>query len=200
MRRIVFAVFFLAFTIVTANAQNFRIGLAPGIDAAKIAFSGASGGPIVYKTDLAGGIFAEAVISPLFSVQLEANYSPQGTGIIAADAATAGSYQFTYITVPLMAKLYGTKNLSFLAGPQIGFLLDAETRTSGSPDSDAKDQIESTDFYAVFGAEYRFDNGVFISSRYNAGLTNIVKDKTTDTEIRNRYFSFRVGYSFQLGK
>jgi hypothetical protein len=185
-------------TAATANAQNFRLGISAGIDAARASFSGASGGPVNYKTDIAGGIVAEAVISPLFSVQLEGNYSTQGAAVIHDDASTVGSYNFTYITVPLLAKLNAHKGLSFLAGPQVGFLIDAETQLSGSPDTDAKDMLESIDVYAVFGAEYRFANGVFVGTRYNTGLTNIIKDKTTDQDIKNRYFSFRLGYSFAL--
>lgn len=198
MRRIVVYLSFFVLTVATANAQNFRLGISGGVDAARSAFSGASGAPLNYKTDIAGGIVAEAVISPLFSVQLEGNYSPQGVGVINADATTVGSYNFTYITVPLLAKLNAHKGLSFLAGPQVGFLIDAETKSQGDEDTDVKEQIESIDYYAVFGAEYRFANGVFVGTRYSTGLSNVIKDKTANTEIKNRYFSFRLGYSFSL--
>jgi hypothetical protein len=200
MKRIIYSVLFITTIVTATNAQSFRIGVSPGIDAARMNISGAGGGPLVYRTELAGGLFGEAVISPVFSVQLEANYSPQGAGVINADGSTAGSYQLDYVTIPLLAKLYGTRNLSFFAGPQLGILLDAKTKSSGDPDTDVKDQIESIDYYGVLGAEYRFANGVFVSGRYNVGLSNVVKDETSNTEIKNRYFSFRVGYSFSLGK
>jgi len=200
MKRIILSVLFISTLVLTTRAQKFRLGIAPGIDASRMAISGASGGPLVYRTEIGGGLFAEAMISPTFSVQLEANYAPQGAGVINADGSTAGSYQLNYITIPLLAKLYGNRNLSFFAGPQLGILLDAKSKSSGDPETDLKEQIESTDFYGVFGAEYRFTNGVFVSGRYNVGLSNVIKDKTTDTEIKNRYFSFRVGYSFSLGK
>jgi hypothetical protein len=200
MKRFIFSVLFMSTLVIVSNAQKIRLGVAPGVDAARMAISGASGGPLVYRTEVAGGLFAEAVISSTFSVQLEANYSTQGAGVINEDGSTAGSYQLNYITIPLLAKLYGNRNLSFFAGPQIGILLDAKTKSSGDPEVDIKEQIESTDFYGVFGAEYRFDNGVFVSGRYNVGLSNAIKDKSTDTEIKNRYFSFRIGYSFALGK
>lgn len=183
-----------------AMAQNLRLGVAGGIDASKIAISGASGGPINYRTEPAGGLSLEAVISPVFSVQLEANYSAQGAGVIQDDGSTAGSFQFSYITVPLMAKLYGNRQLSFFAGPQIGFLLSAKSKASGDPETDVKDMLKSTDFYAVFGSEYRFTNGVFVGARYSVGLSNMIEDESTNTELKNRYFSFRVGYSFALGK
>jgi hypothetical protein len=131
---------------------------------------------------------------------LEANYSAQGAGVVSDDGSNAGSFQFNYITVPLLVKLYGTPRLSFYAGPQVGFLMSAKTKTSGNPETDLKDGLNSTDFYAVFGGEYRFANGVFVSSRYNLGLSNLVEDESLNTEIKNRYFSFRIGYSFALGK
>lgn len=198
MRCIILSIFFVVTMVMKTNAQSFRLGIAPGIDAARMAISGASGGPLVHRTEVAGGLFAEGVISSTFSVQLEVNYSTQGSGVINADGSTAGAYKLDYVTIPLLAKLYGTRNLSFFAGPQLGILLDAKTKSSGDPDVDVKDQIESTDFYGVFGAEYRFNNGVFVNGRYNVGLSNVIKDKTTNTEIKNRYFSFRVGYSFSL--
>jgi hypothetical protein len=200
MKRIIFSVLLMSTLVIVSHAQKFRLGLAPGVDASRMAISGASGGPLVYRTDIAGGIFGEAVISPTFSVQLEANYSAQGAGVINEDGSTAGSYQLNYITIPLLAKLYGNPNLSFFAGPQLGILMDAKTKSSGDPETDVKEQIESIDFYGVFGAEYRFTNGVFVSGRYNVGLSNVIQDKSSNTEIKNRYFSFRVGYSFALGK
>lgn len=200
MKRVFYSVLFMSMFVITAQAQNFRVGVNAGVDAARMAISGASGGPLVYRTELAGGISGEAVLSPVFSLQLEANYSAQGAGVINADGSTAGSYQLNYLTIPLLAKLYGTKNLSFYAGPQVGILMSAKTKTSGDPETDIKDQIESTDFYAVFGTEYRFANGVFIGARYNVGLANAIKDETGNTEIKNRYFAFRVGYSFPIGK
>jgi hypothetical protein len=191
------------FTIISVSvvtAQNLRLAVSAGVDASKMAISGASGGPLNYRHDLSGGLAFEAGLSSTFALQLEANYSPQGAGVINDDATTAGSYQLNYITVPLLAKLYATPKLSFYAGPQVGLLISAKTKSSGQEDTDVKDQLTSTDFAAVFGGEYRFANGVFISTRYNLGLANAIEDETTNTEIKNRYFSFRIGYSFALGK
>ncbi len=182
-----------------ANGQNLRFGLSAGVDASKGAISGASGGPVVYKINAAGGLSFEALISSSFGIQLDASYSSQGLGVIADNGNTAGSYQLDYITIPLVAKLYGTKNLSFVVGPQVGFLLKANVRSSGDPDQDVKDQLDNVDFYAVFGSEYRFNNGVFISGRYHVGVTNLIKDESTNTDLKNRYLNFRIGYSLPIG-
>jgi len=198
MKRVVLCFLFVMTTVTVVRAQQFRFGVATGVDAARLSISGATGGPLKVKTDVAGGISGEAVISKLFAVQLEVNYSSQGTGVISGDGTTAGSYQFSYITVPLLAKLYGTPELSFFAGPQLGLLMKAKVKSSTSADTDVKDMLEKSDFYAVFGSEYRFKNGVFIGARYNAGLDNIVKDKTSNSKLQNHYISLRLGYSFGL--
>lgn len=189
------------FTLLSASivtAQNLRLGVSGGIDAAKMALSGGSGGPINHRMDLAGGLSFEAGLSSIVALQIEANYSPQGAGVVSDDGSSAGSYQMNYLTVPLLVKLSGSPRLSFYAGPQVGFLLSAKTKSSGNEDTDIKDQLNSTAFYAVFGGEYRFANGVFLSGRYSLGLNNAIEDESSNTEIKNRYLSFRIGYSFAL--
>jgi hypothetical protein len=200
MRRFSLVVFVTLITMTTVNAQKFRAGVHTGVDIASFRIAGASGGPLKDKTALTGGLSFEAKVSPIFSVQLEANYSQQGTGLITPDASTAGSYNLSYVTIPLLAKLSATKNLSFYAGPQVGILLSAKVLSSTAPKQDVKDQLESTDFYAVLGTQYRFDNGVFVDARYNLGTQGLAKDAVGGANFKNQYLSFRIGYSFSFGK
>jgi hypothetical protein len=72
-------------TFITITAQEFRIGINAGMDAARLSISGGSGGPLKTKAGLTAGITGEARISNVFGIQLEANYSSQGTGIITVD-------------------------------------------------------------------------------------------------------------------
>lgn len=199
MKKHFLSVVMAMFIITSATAQNLQFGISGGLDAARLALSGATGGPIKYKNDLTGGLSLEAGISDNFGVQLEVNYSRQGTAVVADDGSSAGSFNFDYITIPVVIKLYGTPRLNFFAGPQVGLLLSAKSKIQNSPEEDVKDQFKSTDFYAVFGAEYKFANGIFVNARYNLGLSNIVEeDAMPDSEFKNRYFSFRLGYAFKL--
>lgn len=199
MKKHFLSVVMAIFVITSANSQNLQFGISGGVDAARLAVHGATGGPLKYRNDLAGGLSFEAGISNNFGVQLEANYSRQGTGVIADDGGSAGSIQIDYITIPVILKLYGTPRLSFFAGPQVGLLLSAKQKMQGDPEVDVKEQFKSTDFYAVFGSEYKFANGIFINARYNLGLSNIIdQDVLPDSEFKNRYFSFRIGYAFKL--
>ena len=196
MKKAIILLTLVSFVSLVSNAQ-LRFGVAPGMSMARIAIAGATGGPLKYKPGLDGGLFLEARLSDNFTIQPEANYSMQGTSVIASDGSTAGSYQFDYLTIPVLVKMYATKQLNFFAGPQIGILLSAKTKSSTSADVNVKSQLKSTNMYAVFGAEYCFANGVFISSRYNLGMQNIAKTGTT--ELKNKYLSFRIGYSCPLG-
>jgi hypothetical protein len=103
------------------------------------------------------------------------------------------------VTIPLLAKLHATKNLSFYGGPQIGILLSARAVSSTAPTQDAKELLETTDYYAVFGTQYRFDNGIFVDARYHKGTQGLLKD-ATNANAKNQYMSFRIGYSFSFGK
>jgi hypothetical protein len=192
---IVLTVLFASFTL---TAQEFRIGINAGMDAARLSISGGSGGPIKTKSGLTAGITGEARISNVFAVQLEANYSSQGTGIVTVDGEESGSFQLEYLTIPVLAKLYGTPRLSVYAGPQLGILLKAKSLASNSDDADIKELLKSTDFYSVFGAEYRFANGIFISGRYHFGLNNLIDSENDQSDLKNRYYSMRIGYSIKL--
>lgn len=199
MRRIIYSLSFILILVSTASAQKFRAGVHTGVDVSTLRLSGATGGPLKKKIDLTGGLSFEALVSSTFSAQLEVNYSQQGTGIIDAEGSTAGTYNLNYITIPVLAKLHANKNLSFYGGPQIGLLTSAKVKSSTAETQDVKDQLESTDFYAVLGTQYRFDNGVFVDGRFNLGTQNLAKDAGIG-ELKNQYFSIRVGYSFDFGK
>jgi opacity protein-like surface antigen len=199
MKKHFLSVVITIFTLTSLNAQDLQFGISGGIDAARLAVHGASGGPLKYRNDLAGGLNFEAGISSNFGVQLEVNYSRQGTGVISDDGQSAGSIQIDYLTIPVLVKLYGSPRLNFFVGPQVGLMLSAKQKMQGDPETDVKEQFKKTDFYAVFGTEYKFANGVFINARYNLGMTNIVdEDVLPDSEFKNRYFSVRIGYAFKL--
>lgn len=200
-KHIICAALFTALAFSSVQAQDFRLGISAGIDAARMAFAGASGGPIKYRTEVAGGVHGEVTLSRTVGLQLEVNYAAQGAALASEDLSSVGSYQLNYITVPLLVKLYGTPRLSFIVGPQAGFLVSANMKSLVQDKEDAKSQFKSSDFYGVFGVEYRFDNGIFFGGRYSASLSNSfdVEDQP-GYEAHNRYFSFRIGYAFSVGK
>jgi len=191
----VLLVLFSSSLIMQANAQRIRAGATVGMDASRMALNDAAGTPLTYINKPTGGVFIETMVAKSLGIQAEANYSSQGVGGIAV--GTTLSFKFNYVTIPLLLKLYGSRNFSLLAGAQLGILLDAKYIYNGVT-TDYKDKLTSTDHYALLGAEYRFDNGVFAGARYHTGMTNIETEGLF--RMHHRYFSFRIGYSFPIKK
>jgi hypothetical protein len=183
------------------------------------------------------GLVAEYKLAESFFVQPELTYHATGfnrdetitanhplLGDFNVDIDVAGRLQ--YLTLPIMAKYYIMDGLSLEAGPYVGFLLG--TKISGTvvkhlPEIGGGDQTEeygeadqddfkkgytSTDIGMGFGATYALESGLFVSARYNMGLTDISvdKDDLSDTQIdgvndnvdtnKPKGFQFSIGYKF----
>jgi hypothetical protein len=180
------------------NAQKWRLNVSAGVDNAAGAIAGTTGGIISSRVGVGGGLDLEMNCSETVSLQLGAHYTQQGFGV-SNDDGDAASMRIDVITVPLLLRLKASKSLYFLAGPQFGFVIDGKVKSNGSPEQDVKDMLASTDYYAVFGAGYRFTNNIFIDARYHYGFNNMADELGPDQELKNRYLSFRLGYSFPLG-
>ena len=152
-----------------------------------------------------GGIGAEFGVSKNFSVQAEINFTT--TGILLADDTTGAFAKFrnSYLTIPLLAKLYLRPGFSIFGGPHFGYILYGRY-VANSTENDIKLNVthgyKSFDLCAVAGMEYRFPVGVFVNLRYQYGIAQI--DKLTfgndDEPLKNRYFTFRLGYSLPFTK
>jgi hypothetical protein len=117
-----------------------------------------------------------------------------------------------YVLVPVMAKVYVAPGLALQAGVQAGFLTNARSeyklatatlntqtgeRTSGGTTKykdTSKDGYKTTDFSIPFGLTYEYAK-VVIDARYNLGLTKVYKNAL---DSKNRFFTFTVGYKFDL--
>lgn len=188
---------FFLLSSVAANAQQWRLNVSAGIENAKGAIAGISNGPVTARTGLGAGFDLEMNCSPVVSVQLGAHYSQQGFGVVNDDAIASAT--FDVITVPLLLRLKATNNLYFMAGPQFGLVVKAISNTNGLPKTDISEIIPGNDYYAVFGAGYRFNNNIFIDTRYQYGFNNMAENLGEDQNLKNRVLSLRVGYSFRLG-
>ena len=199
MKKFVTAFSFLILLSTASQAQEFRVGAHAGIDAASISLDNVSGGPLHFKSGLVGGVSIEAKLSKSFGLQLEGNYSRQGASIIADGGGTgAQSFNFDYITVPLLVKVNATKGLNFLFGPQVGFMISAKSKMPGSPGGGVEELFKPIGYHAVFGTEYQFPNGLSIGARYHFGINDISEGATGLGQIKSRYYNFRLGYSFSL--
>lgn len=208
MKKVILAaIAFMAFGF--ANAQDARFGLKGGIDFSN--FTGDTEG-IDFKSRVGftiGG-FVEIKFSEKFAIQPEILYATQGAKVknfgVQLDNWTyvVGNVNFNlaYINVPLMFKYYASEGFALEAGPQIGFLTSAKSKTTvngynRSHEMNVKDSFQSIDFALNFGASYDFTKNVSIDGRYNLGLANIAKTEAGDeTKLHNSVFLVTLGYKF----
>lgn len=188
----VIAVLSLSYT----QAQEVQFGAKAGVNFANLTGDVEDSD---MRTSFHLGAVAEIKINEKFSVQPELLYSSQGT--TSKEKFEGISFESTikldYIAVPIMAKYYVAQGLSLEAGPQIGFLVAAESEFSAGGESeteDIKDELKSVDFGLNFGLGYKLDSGINFGARYNLGLSNIADDD--DYELKNSVFQISVGYLF----
>tara|TARA_B110000967_G_C18839693_1_gene538670 strand:+ start:820 stop:1446 length:627 start_codon:yes stop_codon:yes gene_type:complete len=197
------------FAITTVSAQDIIFGAKAGVNLANVD-AGEVDTDVVSSFHI--GITAEFEISDTFSIQPELVYSLQGTSIIteARPLKLEVLYKTNFINLPIMAKYYVSEGISLEAGPQIGFLINAEVETdiTNSTDSsenisitiDSKDNYKSIDFGFNVGVGYKLESGLNFTLRYNLGLSNLSdtgnENVTNDSEWKNRVLQLSVGYTF----
>ncbi len=168
---------FILFSLGTIQAQ--KVGVRAGLNIANI-----SGSNLVNNKSLIGmhvGVFKEITIVPeIFFLQPELQYSMQGYKIEDED------FSLGYLNIPVLAKVYVAKVLSFEAGPQIGF------KVNDNLDGDLGDEINSFDTTFVGGIGYNFPLGLSINARYGLGITKIVKDQDGTNSV------FQIGAAFKF--
>jgi len=137
------------------------------------------------RTGFHAGAVLEIQAFQNFSIQPEFLYSMQGAKI---DIAGVKDINFSYITVPLLAKFYLlTDTFSIEAGPQFSFLVD-----DNLDDAVATFKSESFDFGAVGGISLNITKSLFAQAHYVVGLT----EASTNADIKNRVIQFSLGYNF----
>src|SRR5690606_25716845 len=142
------------------------------------------------RTGLHIGALAEFKLTEQFAIQPELLYSMQGAK--EEDFGEEYDTNLDYLNIPIMAKYYITENLTVEAGPQIGFLMSAE-----SDGEDIKDGMNSMDFGINGGVGYQLPMGLFFQARYYAGLSNTYDGEGSDDfKMPNNVFQLSVGYKF----
>lgn len=207
MKKIILsAIAIMAF--VFANAQEVKFGVKGGLNISD--FSGDTEGiDLKSKAGFNVGGFVEIKLSDKFAIQPELLYSTQGPKAVNQIGEMNGvtyngdvCFNLSYINVPVMFKYYVAEKFNIEAGPQIGFLTSAKTKTTidgwdGSNELDVKDIFESIDFGLNLGAGYDFTDHFSAGVRYNLGLANIAKTESgDDSKLHNNVFSLSVGYKF----
>jgi hypothetical protein len=173
-----------------ASAQAL-FGLKGGLNVSTIG-GNASGNSS--KIGLHLGVFMDGKISDKVHFQPELLYSSQGS-LIAINSDEL-RFNYNYMSVPLMLKIYLESGFHIQAGPQIAFLIDANA-TDGRNSMSVKNQMNGTDFSVCLGMGYEFEGGFLLNARYNIGLNSTTNNPATANQsFPNRVFQLSLGYIF----
>ncbi len=182
-------------------AQNFGFGPKVGLNVAMV--SGDVTESPSPRLGINVGAFAEYKFTSMWALEGALMYSAQGVkdewenGQVMVNSTT----QANYINLPVLAKCYLTRGFNVFVGPQIGFLLKAETTHEAdgqaSQTNDLKDGCNKLAFSAVAGFGYQFDMGLNLSADFLYGLNDVVKT-VEGQNLKNRHCVIQVtaGWKF----
>lgn len=201
MKKSIYTLALVAGLAGTAHAQrNVSLGLKAGVSLSNLVGADAK----VYENlfGFHAGVFANIGITKMVAFQPELLYSQKGAKVplvgINGPAGDA-SWRFHYVDVPLAFHV-NAAGLFFEAGPQVGFLVAAQSKY-GSYSTDIKASYNTVDFGYLAGLGYQRKSGLGIGLRYNGAFTNVSKsftagNTTYQERARNSVFQAYLSYSF----
>jgi hypothetical protein len=167
----------------TASAQAF--GVRAGVNISTISGDYYNSST---QTGYYAGIYKEIpLVKSLLFIQPEIQYSSQGFSSNVAD------YTIDYITVPVLAKIYAVKLLSFETGPQFGF------KISDKSDSNVpviEPDFETFDPAWAFGASLNLPFGLSINGRFISSFNSVFKEGNYNSQGKSQVF--QIGAAFQF--
>lgn len=182
-------------------AQDLKFGVKAGLNLSTVV------GDDVEDTDMTAGLyfggFLNVPLSDRLSFQPELLYSRQGWK---SDWKFEGdsfknTLKLSYLNIPMLLKmsLGASDKIHVYAGPQLGFLLDAELDyegNGGSGTGDYEDYMNDIDFSIILGLSFNVSDNMSLDVRYNRGLSNIYNYEDGDYKAYSSVFQLGASYSF----
>src|SRR5688500_5051782 len=188
------------------SQAEVAIGIKAGPNFASIDTESTAAANYKNRAGFHGGAFV-LVKAAKFGVQPEIIFSQQGSKVEINNQNFESN--FSYVNIPIILKLYTVAGINLQAGPQFGFITNAETPIQDqlNPGSykmeDVKDKMKSSDFTLALGLGWDLPFGLTIDARYNMGLSKLYKDAPSQQtgDAKNQVFQVSLGYKLiQLGK
>jgi hypothetical protein len=186
--------------------MQLAIGIKGGPNFAKINTDGSINENYKSRTGFHGGAFVLFKATKI-GIQPEIIFSQQGSKVeINGDNFESN---FSYVNIPIILKLYTVAGINIQAGPQFGFITNAETPIEDqlNPGSykvqDVKDKMKSSDITVALGLGWDLPFGLTLDARYNLGLSKIYdKAPSQQTEnAKNQVIQVSLGFKLiKLGK
>jgi opacity protein-like surface antigen len=182
----------------TETSLGFRAGgTAAGVD---------TSGGTSSKLGFMGGLNLNLPLSNIFSIQPEADFIQEGTGIDTGTTALSASIDLNYLQFPLLLKAAIPTGVAVrpygLFGPSLGILVGKSasiTNTNGTT-AVGDPAVQTLDYGLNFGAGLDIDVtrkvALVLDLRYYLGLANI--NSTAGATTHNRGFQFLSGLQFVI--
>lgn len=172
-----------AFIVLVSNAASAQAwGVRAGANISDIT---GNGWDTDAKTGLYVGVYREIpMIKSLLFIQPEVQYSQEGFSTETDDV------KIDYLTVPVLAKIYVVKLLSFETGPQFGFKISDNIDDFGNIDIKTESFVPSW----AFGTSLNLPLGLSINARYITGLD----DTFENPSLSGKNQVFQIGAAFQF--
>jgi opacity protein-like surface antigen len=205
MKRVLLIAAIAILELGNVNAQDVKFGAKAGLNLSNVSIEIDGGMETDSKVGYNFGAFAEISLLEKLIFQPELLFSTQGFKVKQSidEFSFEQTNKMNYLNVPLMFRYAVFNKFGLEVGPQVGFLLSANSEIketfngeSETFDQDFKDSVKSIDFGLNFGASYDVSENIIIGARYNLGLSNINNEDGDANKINNTVFSFSLGYRF----
>jgi hypothetical protein len=135
------------------------------------------------------GAVARIKFNPKVALQGELIFNQKG-GTFFPDVNYGYSFDanLNYINLPVVAQINILKKLKLEIGPEFGFLISENYKQDGQVI--AFGNAERTDFGAVLGFSYEFQNRMFLQPRFTWGLSKLYQGRS----YGNSCASLSLGY------
>jgi opacity protein-like surface antigen len=204
--QVLIACFILVASQQAYSQAQLAIGIKAGPNFSTINTDASASQNYKNRTGFHGGGFV-LVKATKIGIQPEVIFSQQGSKVEINDENFESN--FSYVNIPVILKLYTVAGINIQAGPQFGFVTNAETPIEDqlNPGSyqvrDVKDKMKSSDFTVALGLGWDLPFGLTLDARYNLGLSKIYDDAPSQQteDAKNQVFQFSLGYKLiKLGK
>lgn len=197
---------FLGLSIaVSSFAFSQQFGLKGGMNISSVSDDGFD--DTKSKIGYYGGVFVNIPANEMFSIQPEVIYNNLGSEVKWTFLGNNYSRKLNlnYISVPVMFQFKATPQFHLEAGPEFGFLVSADTKTTRNNSSSSSiTELDKNDFNSFnmgvgLGAGFDITKNFGINARYVAGFSDITKPNSDpSTNAKNKNNTFQVGASFKF--
>ncbi len=174
--------------LITAKAQQVHLGIKGGVNISNLHFNNNTSTDS--KVGVHFGLLAHIHASKTWALQPELLYSLEGAKAKGNNDVT---FNLNYLNVPVLLQYMFNNGFRLEGGPQLGFLLNAKTKTNDVTEDN--NSFESISISIPLGVGYLSSSGWGLDARYVFGLSNINENKNGPTIQSN---VFQLGIFYQL--